>query len=58
MLMSFNTQQPKNVTITFSVDEVQIIYDALGELPAKKVETIRSKIVYEANRQLDTTSKK
>lgn len=58
-LLSFNTQQPKTVTLTFTLDEVQIIYDALGELPAKKVEGLRNKIVIESNRQLaDTTKKK
>ncbi len=57
-LLSFNTQQPKTVTLTFTIDEVQIIYDALGELPAKKVEAIRGKIYMEANRQLSDTTKK
>lgn len=57
-LLSFNTQQQKTVTITFSIDEVQMIYDALGELPAKKVEGLRNKIVLEANRQLSDTTKK
>jgi VanZ family protein len=57
-LLSFNTQQPKTVTVTFTVDELQVVYDALGELPAKKVEVIRAKIIYEASRQLDTTKKK
>jgi hypothetical protein len=57
-LTSFNTQEPKTVTVTFTVDELQVVYDALGELPAKKVEVIRAKIIYEASRQLDTTKKK
>lgn len=58
-LLSFNTQQPKTVTLTFTLDEVQMIYDALGELPAKKVEGLRNKIVIESNRQLaDTTKRK
>lgn len=57
-LLSFNTQQPKTVTITFTLDEVQMVYDALGELPAKKVEALRNKIVLEANRQLSDTTKK
>lgn len=57
-LLSFNTQEPKTVTVTFTVDELQVVYDALGELPAKKVEVIRAKIIYEASRQLDTTKKK
>ena len=57
-LLSFNTQQPKTVTLTFTLDEVQMIYDALGELPAKKVEGLRNKIVIESNRQLSDTTKK
>lgn len=57
-LLSFITQEPKTVTVTFTVDELQVVYDALGELPAKKVEVIRAKIIYEASRQLDTTKKK
>ena len=57
-LLSFNTQQPKTVTLTFTIDEVQMIYDALGELPAKKVEGLRNKIVIESNRQLSDTTKK
>lgn len=58
-LLSFGTQVEKKVNLSFTVEEVQLIYDALGELPAKRVETLRAKIAYEANRQLaDTTKKK
>lgn len=58
-LLSFNTQQAKTVTISFTIDEIQMVYDALGELPAKKVEGLRNKIIIEANKQLaDTTKKK
>lgn len=58
-LLSFGTQEQKKVNLSFTVEEVQLIYDALGELPAKKVETLRARIAYEANRQLaDTTKKK
>lgn len=58
-LLSFTTQQPKTVTITFTVDELQLVYDALGELPAKKVDALRGLIIREADRQLaDTTKKK
>ena len=58
--LSFGTQEkPKTVTITFTVDEIQTVFDALGELPSKKVETIRFKIVQEVQKQLaDTTKKK
>lgn len=58
-MLSFGTQVEKKVNLSFTVEEVQLIYDALGELPAKRVETLRAKIAYEANRQLaDTTKKK
>lgn len=56
-LLSFNTQEPKTVTIKFTVDEIQTVFDALGELPSKKVEHIRFKIVQEANKQLSDTTK-
>lgn len=58
-LFAFTTQDDRKVTITFTVDELQLVYDALGELPAKKVENLRAKIIYETQRQLaDTTKKK
>ena len=57
-LFSFTTQDERKVTITFTVDELQLVYDALGELPAKKVEPLRAKIIYETNRQISDTTKK
>ena len=57
-LFAFTTQDERKVTITFTVDELQLVYDALGELPAKKVEPLRAKIIYETNRQLSDTTKK
>lgn len=56
--LGFQTQQEKKVTLTFSIEEVQLIYDALGELPAKKSEGLRMRIAQEANRQLADTVKK
>ena len=53
----FTTQQPKEVVISFTIEELQTVYDALGELPAKKVEAIRGKIYMEATRQLADTVK-
>ena len=44
-LFSFTTQTEKKITLSFSLEEVQTIYDALGELPAKKVEALRIKIL-------------
>jgi len=57
-LFSFTTQTEKKITLTFSLEEVQTIYDALGELPAKKVEALRVKIATETNKQLTDTIKK
>ncbi len=57
-LFSFTTQTEKKITLTFSLEEVQTIYDALGELPAKKVEALRIKIATETNKQLTDTIKK
>ena len=57
-LMAFTTQDERKITITFTVDELQLVYDGLGELPAKKVEQLRVKIVYETQRQLSDTTKK
>ena len=57
-LFAFTTQDERKVTITFTVDELQLVYDALGELPAKKVEPLRAKIIYETQRQLSDTIKK
>ena len=57
-LLSFTTQTEKKITLSFSLEEVQTIYDALGELPAKKVEALRMKIATETNKQLTDTIKK
>ena len=50
-LTSFQPTPPKTFTIELTPDEVQTVYDALGELPAKKVEVIRLKIVQQVNKQ-------
>jgi hypothetical protein len=58
-LMSFTlrVQQSKVYKLEVTTQEVQVIYDALGELPAKTSETIRMKIVQQVNQQ-NTTDKK
>jgi hypothetical protein len=48
---SFQPTPPKTFTLELTADEVQTVYDALGELPAKKVEVIRLKIVQQVNKQ-------
>lgn len=60
LLFSFdvkNGDADKTVTITFSVPEIEAVYSALGKLPAEQVETLRAKILFEANRQLSDTNK-
>lgn len=49
-LMSFQPL-PKNYKLELTAQEVQIIYDALGELPAKQTETIRFKLIQQVNEQ-------
>jgi hypothetical protein len=54
-LASFQPTPPKTFTLELTADEVQTVYDALGELPAKKVEVIRLKIVQQVNKQNEQT---
>jgi hypothetical protein len=56
-LMAFTTQEPKTVTLTLTVEEVNLIYAGLGELPAKASEQLRYKIATEAQKQLNTEKK-
>jgi hypothetical protein len=56
-LCSFQTQNTKKITLSFTIEEVQLIYDALGELPAKKVESLRAKIWMDAKKQIADTTK-
>jgi len=50
-LMSFTTQEPKTYTITLTAEETQIVFAALGELPAKTTESIRAKIAQQVQEQ-------
>lgn len=56
-LLAFTTQEPKTVTLTLTVEEVNLIYAGLGELPAKASEQLRYKIATEAQKQLNTEKK-
>ena len=58
VLFSFAPSQPKVYTFQFTPEEAQIIFDALGELPAKNVEGIRLKMIQAVNAQNDTTKVK
>ena len=55
-LMAFEPT-PKSYKLELTGHELQVVYDALGELPAKTSETIRIKIVQQVNQQ-NTTDKK
>jgi hypothetical protein len=53
-LFGFTTQpEPKTVKLELSVEEVNLIFEGLGELPAKKSEGLRAKIYEEAKKQLE-----
>lgn len=52
-LMSFKTQEPKTVKLELSIEEVNLIFEGLGELPAKKSEGLRAKLYQEAKKQLE-----
>jgi hypothetical protein len=49
---------PKTFHFEFTPEEAQIIFDALGELPSKKVEGIRYKMMMTVQAQSDTTKAK
>lgn len=49
-LMAFQPS-PKSYKLELTPQEIQIIYDALGELPAKQTETIRFKLIQQVNEQ-------
>lgn len=49
LLMAFKAEEPKTYKFEFTAEETQVIYDALGELPAKKAEVIRFKLVQQVN---------
>jgi hypothetical protein len=55
--MAFAPQQTKTYKLEFTAEETQVIYDALGELPAKKAEVIRFKLVQQVNEQNKTDKK-
>jgi hypothetical protein len=52
-LLGFTTQETKTVKLELSVEEVNLVFEGLGELPAKKSEVLRAKIYEEAKKQLE-----
>jgi hypothetical protein len=51
-LLSFAPVQTKTVKLELSVDEVNLVLEALGEMPAKKSTALINKIMLTANEQL------
>jgi hypothetical protein len=51
-LLSFTPVQTKTVKLELTVDELNIILEALGEMPAKKSTALINKIMVNANEQL------
>jgi len=52
------SQQQKTYTLTLTAQETQVVFDALGEMPAKTSESIRAKIAQQVNQQNQPTDKK
>jgi hypothetical protein len=51
-LLSFTPVQTKTVKLELTVEEVNVILDALGEMPAKKSTALINKIMLTATEQL------
>jgi hypothetical protein len=51
-LLSFAPVQTKTVKLDLTVEEVNVLLDALGEMPAKKSTALINKIMLTANEQL------
>jgi hypothetical protein len=51
MSFTFRVQQAKVYKLELTTQEVQVIYDALGELPAKVSEGIRAKVAKQVGEQ-------
>jgi hypothetical protein len=51
-LLSFTPVQQKTVKLELTVEELNVVIEALGELPAKKSTAVLNKIVFSATEQL------
>ena len=51
-LTSFNYEEPKTLKFEFTQAETNLILDALGDLPAKKVHPLINKILLESQKQM------
>ena len=50
-IFAFTMPQQKTYKLELTTQEVQVIYDALGELPAKVSEGIRAKVAKQVREQ-------
>jgi hypothetical protein len=50
-IFAFTMPQQKTYKLELTTQEVQVIYDALGELPAKMSEGIRAKVAKQVGEQ-------
>jgi hypothetical protein len=51
LTMAFTMPQQKTYKLELTTQEVQVVYDALGELPAKVSEGIRAKVAKQVGEQ-------
>ena len=51
-LTSFNYEEQKTLKFEFTQAETNLILDALGDLPAKKVHPLINKILLESQKQM------
>ena len=51
-LTSFEVKQTKTLKFEFTQDETNLILDALGDMPAKKVHPLINKILLESQKQM------
>lgn len=51
LTMAFTMPQQKTYKLELTTQDVQVIYDALGELPAKVSEGIRAKVAKQVGEQ-------
>jgi hypothetical protein len=50
-IFAFTMPQQKTYKLELTTQEVQVVYDALGELPAKVSEGIRAKVAKQVSEQ-------
>lgn len=56
-LTAFETKQQKTYTFTLTPEETALVFEGLGELPAKRVDMLRAKIMQEVEKQNQPTKK-